>query len=138
MSESIELVQLKADVAMERWSRGRTRIPLRKCGCDPNNRKGWPLSSKHMHYIGWRIVTKEGFSSQRYTNGVVVQPHPDHPRRVYNHTASFCDRDPLMISALESMEFGCSRKSHLLLFLLALLDGGIVSSLLCLHSPNVV
>ena len=110
-----------ADV-LQRYSLGVQRIPLEKLGASPINRK---VSGRHVHRIGRRIISVEGFQRYRYKYGWCHQWNPADPLSVARHTNELAKVDPLLARVPEVPLYGSFAKTHLMSFLHALRSGSV-------------
>ena len=72
-----------AQQALKQYSLGMHRIPLKELGVSPLNRD---LSGTHVHELGRRIVSVEGFVRFRYQQGWAHEPNPEDPLEVARNT----------------------------------------------------
>ena len=105
-----------ADV-LKRFGKGKQRIPLEQLGISPLNRA---ISGKHVHTLGRRILSVEGFCVYRYRAGICHEWDPENALAVAHYTNRQARRDPLLAPVPEVPLFGSFAKSHLLSFLQAL------------------
>jgi hypothetical protein len=101
---------------------GVQRIPLSKLGVSPYNRD---VSGNHVHKLGRRILTVEGFCRYRYNHGWAHEPNPQDPLEVARCTNRVARRDKLLAPVPEVPLYGSFAKTHLLSFLQALKSGCI-------------
>ena len=92
-------------------------------GAIPLNRL---ISGSHVHTLGRRIVSVEGFVQWRYRHGWVHEPtNPDDPLEVARHTNRVARATPLLAEVPMVALKGSIAKSHLLSFLQCLKAGTI-------------
>ena len=82
-----------AQRALKEYSLGIHRIPLKELGVSPFNRE---LSGSHVHDIGRRIISVEGFVRFRYRQGWAHEPNPDDPLEVARNTNRVARATPLL------------------------------------------
>ena len=110
-------VCLAAADVLKRFGKGKQRIPLEQLGISPLNRA---ISGKHVHTLGRRILSVEGFCVFRYRAGICHEWDPENALAVAHYTNRQARRDPLLAPVPEVPLFGSFAKSHLLSFLQAL------------------
>ena len=76
-----------------RFSTGVRRLPLSAVGNSPMNRH---ISGKHVHDLGKRICTIQGFTRVRYQEGWCHEPDPLDPLAVNRWTNLQARKDPLL------------------------------------------
>lgn len=108
---------------LKHYSLGVQRLPLFSTAPHPVNRDGAPLSGKHLHAQGRRILFEQGFYKYLYEAGLVIQQDPENPRLVYEHYRVMSGRDALLAPAQTSMVHGACGKTHLSGWLQALACG---------------
>ncbi len=113
---------LAAATLLKQFSTGVQRVPLEKLGVSPHNRA---VSGKHVHKLGRRIVSVEGFCCFRYSNGWAHEPNPADPLEVARYTNRVARRDKLLALVPDVPLFGSFAKTHLLSFLQAMKSGCI-------------
>ena len=119
--ETESMVCLGGAEVLKKYSLGVRRIPLKDLGVSPLNRK---ISGKHVHKLGHRIQTVEGFCRYRYKYGWCHEPNPDDPLEVARNTNLMAKRDRLLAPVAEAaVLFGSFAKTHLLSFLQAMASG---------------
>jgi hypothetical protein len=101
---------------------GVRRVPLNELGVSPLNRL---ISGKHMHQLGRRIVSVEGFARYRYKQGCCHEPDPADPLAVARATNLVASRDPLLAKVGEVPLKGSFMKTHLMSFLQAIASGTV-------------
>ena len=82
-----------AQQALKQYSLGMHRIPVKELGVSPLNRD---LSGTHVHELGRRIVSVEGFVRYRYQQGWAHEPNPDDPLAVAKNTNRVARATPLL------------------------------------------
>ena len=107
---------LPLPMSWKRYGTGKRRIPLENVGISPLNRI---ISGKHVHTLGRRILSVEGFCLFRYRCGLCHEWDPQNPLEVATFTNRAARRDPLLAPVPEVPLFGSFAKSHLLSFLQA-------------------
>ena len=117
-----QYVCMEAAELLKRYATGVQRIPLNKLGVSPHNRD---VSGKHVHKLGRRIVSVEGFCRYRYNHGWAHEPNPLDPLEVARNTNRVARRDKLLAPVPEEPLYGSFAKTHLLSFLQALKSGCI-------------
>ena len=110
-------VCLAAADVLKRFGKGKLRIPLEQLGISPLNRA---ISGKHVHTLGRRILSVEGFCVFRYRAGICHEWDPENALAVAHYTNRQARRDPLLAPVPEVPLYGSFAKSHLLSFLQAL------------------
>ena len=81
--EQKTLVCEQAHRVLQQYSLGVMRVPLKDLGVSPLNR---PISGSHVHALGRRIVSVEGFVAWRYRHGWAHEPNPADPLDVAKNT----------------------------------------------------
>ena len=107
---------------LKKYSTGVRRIPIEDIGISPLNRM---ISGKHVHNIGRRILSYEGFCRFRYENGFCHEPLTHDPLAVAKYTNKWAACDPLLATVPMKPLYGCFAKSHCLSFLHAMKSGSI-------------
>ena len=107
---------------LKEYSLGVQRLPLDRVGVSPLNR---PISGKHVHALGRRIVSVEGFCRFRYKHGWCHEPNPADPLEVTRNTNRGASCDKLLALVGNTPLYGCFAKTHLLSFLQALKSSSI-------------
>ena len=107
---------------LKKHSLGIQRIPLKKLGVSPLNRK---ISGKHVHQLGLRIVSVESFQRYRYKYGWCHEPDPKDLLSVARATNEVAKRDKLLAPVPMEALFGSFAKTHLMSFLQACASGTI-------------
>ena len=120
--EAPEYVCLAAAELLRKYSTGVQRVPLEKLGVSPHNRA---ISGKHVHKLGRRIVSVEGFCRFRYQHGWAHEPNPHDVLEVSRYTNRVAERDKLLAPVPSVPLLGSFAKTHLLSFLQALKSGCI-------------
>ena len=82
-----------AQQALQKYSLGVRCIPLEELGVSPLNRH---VSATHVHDLGRRICSVEGFARFRYRNGWAHQPNPQDLLEVARHTNRVARATPLL------------------------------------------
>jgi hypothetical protein len=111
-----QYVCMEAAELLKRYATGVQRIPLSKLGVSPHN---LDVSGKHVHKLGRRIVSVEGFCRYRYNHGWAHEPNPEDPLEVARNTNRVARRDKLLAPVPEEPLYGSFAKTHLLSFLQA-------------------
>ena len=111
------LVCSNAEGVLNTMSLGVRRLRLNELGVSKFNR---PISGKHAHKLGRRILTVEGFCRFRYKNGWCHEPSPNDPLEVAEYTNLQATRDPRLVPVPLVPLYGSWSKSHLMSFLQAL------------------
>ena len=91
-------------------------------GISPWNRK---ISGKHVHKLGRRIISVEGFVDFRCKNAWAHQPSPEDPLEVARYTNEVASKSSLLIAVPLVKLYGSWSKGHLLSFLQALKSGAV-------------
>jgi len=107
---------------LKKRSKGVKRVPLDQLGVSPLNRA---ISGKHVHALGRRILSVEGFCRFRYNNGLAHEPNPLDPLEVSRYTNRAAKKDPLLALVPEKPLYGSFAKTHLMSLLQALSSGCI-------------
>ena len=108
---------------LQEYSSGIRRLSLFDVGVSWLNRNGGPISGKHSHAVGCKVVYEQGLQRFIYQNGICHEGDPSNMARVYEHTKSFTDKDPLLAAARDSMVYGSIAKTHFPSFLQAMAQG---------------
>ena len=95
-------------------------MPLEELGVSPLNRN---LSGTHVHKLGRRIVSVEGFVRWRYRNGWAHEPDPENPLEVAQNTNKVARATLLLPEVPEVPLKGSFAKTHLMTFLQSLKSG---------------
>ena len=101
---------LGAAEILKEYSLGVQRLPLDRVGVSPLNR---PISGKHVHALGRRIVSVEGFCRFRYKYGWCHEPNPADPLEVTRNTNRGASCDKLLALVGNTPLYGCFAKTHL-------------------------
>ena len=92
-SQSKLLLCEVAQQALQKYSLGVQRIPLAELGVSPFNRE---LSGSHVHELGRRIMSIEGFVRFRYNQGWAHEHDPDDPLEIARNTNRVARATPLL------------------------------------------
>ena len=95
-------------------------MPLEELGVSPVNRN---LSGTHVHKLGRRICSVEGFVRWRYQHGWAHEPNPDDPLEVARNTNKVARATSLLPEVPEVPLKGSIAKTHLMTFLQCLKSG---------------
>ena len=96
------------------------RVPLGDLGVSPVNRN---LSGTHVHKLGRRIVSVEGFVRWRYNHGWTHEPNPEDPLEVARNTNKVARATKLLPEVPMVPLEGSIAKTHLMTFLQCLKSG---------------
>ena len=107
---------------LQKYSLGQSRVPLEELGVSPLNR---PISGTHVHTLGRRIVSIEGFVLWRYRHGWAHEPNPEDPLEVAKHTNKLAKASAFLAEVPMVPLKGSLAKSHLMSFLQCLKAGTI-------------
>ena len=111
-----------AQQALQKYSLGVMRVPLKELGVSPLNRE---LSGSHVHGLGRRIVSVEGFVRYRYRQGWAHEPNPEDPLEVARNTNRVARATPLLPQVPMVPLKGSIAKTHLMAFQQCLEAGNI-------------
>ena len=117
-----DLICEAATRVLQKYSLGVMRVPLEELGVSPLNRK---ISGTHVHTLGRRIVSVEGFVQWRYRHGWAHEPNPEDPLEVARNTNAVARATALVPQVPMVPLKGSIAKSHLLTFLQCLKNGQI-------------
>ena len=84
-----------------------------------------PICGSHVHTLGRRIISVEGFVLWRYRNGWAHEPNPEDPLEVARHTNKLAKASALLAEVPLVPLKGSIAKSHLMSFLQCLKSGKI-------------
>ena len=121
-SKGKTLVCEDAQRVLQRYSLGPMRVALKELGVSPLNR---PISGTHVHALGRRIISVEGFVVWRYRHGWAHEPNPEDPLEVARYTNRVARATPLLAPVPMVSLKGSIAKTHLLSFLQCLKAGSI-------------
>ena len=116
---------LLCDVAqqtLQKYSLGVHRIPLEELGVSPFNRD---LSGSHVHELGRRIMSIEGFVRFRYNQGWAHEHDPDDPLEIARNTIRVARATPMLPEVPMVPLKGSFAKTHLMALQQCLLAGNI-------------
>ena len=105
-----QLMLEEAEQVRDTLCYGPTRYKLDEVGASWLNRI---VSGKHVHRLGRRILSVEGFAKFRYKNGFLHEGDPDDPLKVARHTNDMVSRDPLLAPVPMTPLLACCAKTHL-------------------------
>lgn len=111
------LVCEAAAEVLRKASKGVQRIPLERLGVSPFNRR---INGRHVHQLGRRILSVEGFVRMRYQWGWCHEPNPADELAVSRYTNAAARGSGLLAPVPDTPLFGSFAKTHLLSFLQAL------------------
>ena len=111
-----------AQQALQKYSLGVRCIPLEELGVSPLNRH---VSATHVHDLGRRICSVEGFARFRYRNGWAHLPNPDDPMEVARNTNRVARATSLLPEVPLVPLKGSFAKTHLMSFLQCLKAGNV-------------
>ena len=117
-----ELICEAATRVLQKYSLGVMRVPLEELGVSPLNRK---ISGTHVHALGRRILSVEGFVQWRYRHGWAHEPNPADPLEVARNTNAVARATALLPQVPMVALKGSIAKSHLLTFLQCLRGGTV-------------
>ena len=120
--DNSELICEAATRVLQKYSLGVMRVPLEELGVSPLNRK---ISGTHVHALGRRIMSVEGFVQWRYRHGWAHEPNPADPLEVARNTNTVALATALVPKVPMVPLKGSIAKSHLLTFLQCLKDGTV-------------
>jgi hypothetical protein len=120
--EERPLMCQQAQKVLQQYSLGVHRLPLDGVGVSPLNRH---ISGSHVHALGERILTVEGFVVWRYRYGWAHEPNPADPMEVARNTNKVAGVTPLLVKVPMVALKGSIAKTHLLSFLQCLKAGTV-------------
>ena len=116
------LVCMSGEEILTTFSLGIRQIGLGDMGISSFNR---PISGKHVHALGRRIQSVEGFCRFRYKHGWCHSPSETNPLEVAEWTNKIAERDPLIVQVPMVPLYGTWSKGHLTSWLQALKSGSV-------------
>ena len=119
---STPLMCQEAHRILQQYSLGRMRVPLEELGVSPLNRA---ISGTHVHALGRRIMSVEGFVMFRYQRGWCHEPNPEDLLEVARNTNRVARATSLLSEVPMVPLKGSIAKTHLMNFLQCLKAGNI-------------
>jgi hypothetical protein len=116
------LICEQAQKVLGKYSMGIQRVLLGQMGVSLLNRA---ISGRHVHRLGWRIISFEAFVLWRYKHGWAHEPNPDDPLEVARHTNAVARATALLTEVPMVALKGSFAKTHLLSFLQCLKAGNV-------------
>ena len=116
------LICEEAQRVLQQYSLGVRRVPLDQLGVSPLNRS---ISGSHVHSLGRRILSVEGFVRWRYRHGWAHEVNPEDPLEVARTTNEVARATPLLAEVPMVPLLGSFAKTHLMSFLQCLRDGNV-------------
>ena len=99
---------------LQQYSLGVRRVPLQELGVSPLNRS---ISGTHVHALGRRILSVEGFVRWRYRHGWAHEANPEDPLEVARITNEVARATSLLAEVPMVPLLGSIAKTHLMSFL---------------------